>query len=486
MLQGLHTTGPVAIENLEESRLMIELKIGELLQTGGLREDAETKAARPAVDDSGDMSIRRAKRDINRVCEIVVYTSILPYLPELIEYVGVPEAEVAKWVGIASAVSSISQALMAVPWGTLSDYIGRKPVIISGLTCTMVFSIMLGMSHSLTMVLLTRTLIGFFNGNVGIYRTIVAEIVPERELQPRAFSIMPLETLETKKDKKDYGRELGKVLTRPCTSRRKRLEGAKAADEERASLLPPSKPQVKNKGPAPRPRWSEIFTFQSILILISYTMVSGLGMAFDAVFPAFLSYPVQNLHDNPEVKLPFKFAGGFGIDSQTIGIYYTIIGCIGMVIQFYAFPPVVHRLGTLRCFKAAAIAMPVVFFLTPFMVLVPESFRLPAALAIMLGKLGVTIFGVPCCTILLTNSAASMSVLGTLNGVGTSVSALGRAGGPALIGAAFSFGVKRGIVPAFWIVEQDGPHRGNAIQEEEESEGAETSAGGYGSVASRA
>lgn len=51
---------------------------------------------------------------------------------------------------------------------------------------------MLGMSQSLTMVLLTRTLIGFFNGNVGIYRTIVAEIVPERELQPRAFSIMPL------------------------------------------------------------------------------------------------------------------------------------------------------------------------------------------------------------------------------------------------------------------------------------------------------
>lgn len=42
-------------------------------------------------------------------------------------------------------------------------------------------------------------------------------------------------------------------------------------------------------------------------------MVSGLGMAFDAVFPAFLSYPEQKLHRNPEVKLPFKFAGGFGI-----------------------------------------------------------------------------------------------------------------------------------------------------------------------------
>jgi MFS family permease len=81
---------------------------------------------------------------------------------------------------------------MAVPWGALSDYIGRKPVIVSGLFCTMILSILLGMSSSLTMVLVTRALTGLMNGNVGIIRTMVAEIVPERELQPRAFSIMPL------------------------------------------------------------------------------------------------------------------------------------------------------------------------------------------------------------------------------------------------------------------------------------------------------
>ena len=178
-----------------------------------------------------------------------------------------------------------------------------------------------------------------------------------------------------------------------------------------------------------------------------------------------------------------------------------------MIIQFYAFPPIVKRLGTLQCFKYAAIAMPIVFFLTPFLVLVPEPFRLTAVLSIMLAKLGVIIFGIPCCTILLTNSATSMTVLGTLNGVGTSVSALGRAGGPALIGAAFSFGVKRGyviipwwllsslalfsIVPAFWIVEQDGPHRdSNAEEEDNEDEAEEQEASitvrnkGYGTVES--
>ncbi|KAJ5106497.1 glutamate carboxypeptidase [Penicillium angulare] len=451
---------------------------------------------------------------------------------------------------------------MAVPWGTLSDYIGRKPVIISGLICTMILSILLGLSNSLAMVLATRALIGLMNGNVGIIRTMVAEIVPERELQPRAFSIMPLvwtigsifgpafggalarpaekhpglfgnseflkkypfalpniasacffvvgisngilfleETLETKKNRRDYGLEVGQALIRPCTSGRKRSTDAKNDDEERTTLLPRA-PKKKISKPATRPSWSQIFTPQSCLILTSYTLISGLGMAFDAVFPAFLNYPVQNFKNNPDVQLPFKFAGGFGVDSQTIGIYYTIIGIVGMVIQFLAFPPIAKRLGILRCFKAAAIGMPIVFFLTPFTALVPDPFRIPSVLLIMLAKLCTVVFGIPCCTILLTNSATSMSVLGTLNGVGTSVSALGRAAGPAVIGAAFSYGVKRGyviipwwllsalalwsVVPAFWIVEQDGPYRDDQDAEEEQDEGEQNQddsrENGYGTL----
>lgn len=70
--------------------------------------------------------------------------------------------------------------------------------------------------------------------------------------------------------------------------------------------------------------------------------------------------------------------------------------------------------------------------------------------------------------------------------MGTSVSALGRAAGPALIGAAFSWGIKKGfvivpwwllgtlgltsVIPAFWIEEQDGPYGGQKEEEEEDEE----------------
>lgn len=183
------------------------------------------------------------------------------------------------------------------------------------------------------------------------------------------------------------------------------------------------------------------------------------------------------------------------LDSQTIGFYYSIVAVLGMLFQFICFPPLAKRLGVLNCYKAASLFLPVIYFITPFTVLVPEQIRIPAVLLLLLAKLVGTTFTIPCCTILLTNSASSMSVLGTLNGVGTSIGALGRGLFPALIGAAFSRGVETGsvvfawwllaafaavgVIPGYYIIEQDGPAR----DEEVEYDGVEESeSNGYGAA----
>jgi MFS family permease len=49
-----------------------------------------------------------------------------------------------------------------------------------------------GFSTNLPMAITARALEGLGNGNVGILRTTVAELCPWKELQPRAFSVMPL------------------------------------------------------------------------------------------------------------------------------------------------------------------------------------------------------------------------------------------------------------------------------------------------------
>ena len=122
------------------------------------------------------------------------------------------------------------------------------------------------------------------------------------------------------------------------------------------------------------------------------------------------------------------------------------------------------------------LVFPLIYLVTPFTALIQDTTtRYTVFLAVMLLKGIVVIIGFPCTTILLTNSASSLRILGTLNGFATTFSGIGRAIGPAAAGAVFSWGAKEGyaiapwwllaviamvgaVVP-WWIVEGEGPTR---------------------------
>ncbi|KAK0632997.1 major facilitator superfamily domain-containing protein [Immersiella caudata] len=493
---------------------------------------------------------------VARFAEPLALTSVFPYLPEMISSFGVEKDEVARWAGITGAVFSISQSATAVPWGRASDKVGRKPIILIGLASTMCCFLIWGMSTSLPMAIAVRAIMGSGNGNVGIIRTMVAELVPEKELQPRAFSIMPLvwsigsvfgpafggffarpverrlfggafeniewfkrypfalpnlvacfvffisfmtgllflkETLEGKRHRPDWGLALGEKLTRsfhPRPSHRTRRRSFVDA-EASAPLLPtsPTRPsRHPSKSHATPPTYSEIFSPQTIINLISYTFLALHSVAYDQVLPVFLNYPPQ-IPDSSNTHLPFKFSGGFGLTSDKIGTIYTVYGIACGIIQFFLFPILCARWGVLNCYKAATMVFPLVYLLTPYTALIQDTtMRYTAFLTIMLLKGIVVIVAFPCTTIMLTNSASSVRILGTLNGYATSFSGLGRAVGPALTGAVFSVGVQRGYViapwwmlagiammgavPAWFIVEGEGPSRGDS-ESEDGSDGEE-------------
>ncbi|KAL4961304.1 major facilitator superfamily domain-containing protein [Aspergillus stella-maris] len=359
------------------------------------------------------------------------------------------------------------------------------------------------------MVIACRGIVGLMNGNVGILRTIVAEMVQDKELQPKAFSIMPMiwtigsifgpslggslakpaekypeifggykflreypfflpnlvtcvffivgistgwlflhETLAAKQGHRDPGIVLGRLITQPCTGKREKAS-RKGLDGEAAPLLGDRQPRPKVE--LKRPGWRDVLGPQSTLILLTYTLMSVHTMAFESLIPVFLHTPPQQIDGNPDVDLPFKFAGGSGMDAQRIGLFYTITGVVGIVVQFYLFPTYARRFGVLNCVKASATIFPIIYFLTPYVSLVPSGLPRNIAIALLIGsKLTASIFNFPGITILLTNSAKSLSVLGTLNGVATSASALGRAAGPALLGPIFSLGVRAGYIIIPW------------------------------------
>ena len=434
----------------------------------------------------------------------------------MVKSFNIPDDKVAKYAGLMSAIFSLSQCLTGIAWGRASDKWGRKPMIVGALTCTMISSVLFGFSRSLIWAFVARSLQGLSNGNVGIIRTAVAELVPEKELQPRAFSLMPLvwtvgsifgpafggslvhpverfpklfggsqllkdypfalpnilisllfvlgitqgilflhETLEEKKNRRDYGLLLGSLLTRSCRRRQPpiRFRGSEedapflGGEGSEMSRTPtgttPSKPAVKAG-------WAQVFTRQSNINLGVYTLLAMHSVAYDQLLPIYMNYPVQSIRD-PAVRLPLKFAGGFGIDSARIGLWFMFYGIYGMVIQFAVFPWCARKYGVLNCLKACSIVFPFVYVATPFTALLPTSqLQQGVNFCLMMVKGFCSIFSFPCSTILLTNSASSLKILGTLNGVATSISAIGRAAGPALAGIAFTGGVDIGYVITSW------------------------------------
>ena len=129
-----------------------------------------------------------------------------------------------------------------------------------------------------------------------------------------------------------------------------------------------------------------------------------------------------------------------------------------MLVQFFIFPPLARRYGVLTCLRVCTFAFPISYTLMPFTVLLPTTLtRQIAAFLVMSIKGFAGVFAYPCNTILMTNSASSIPVLNTLNGVAVSISAVGRALGPWVGGMAFSFGVESGwgILP-WWFLATSG------------------------------
>ncbi|KAL8833194.1 MAG: hypothetical protein Q9170_004416 [Blastenia crenularia] len=396
----------------------------------------------------------------------------------MIESFNVPKTEVGRWAGITSAVFSLSQAVTGVFWGRASDRFGRKPVILAGMICVMSSGLLFGFSQNLAMAIIARSFAGASNGNVGILRTAVAEMVPQKELQPRAFS----ETLETKKHQRDYGRIAGKAMLRAFGRNRKKRQ-AFIDDEQSASLLKhhrvsttstvdredilqsTDKP-IRQKAPSYR----EVFSRQTNVNLLTYTLLALHSVAYDQLLPIFMHHPPQdNQLSNPNVQLPFKFSGGFGIDSDRIGILFTFYGVAGTIIQFLIFPPVARYYGVLNSLKFVTILFPIVYVATPFTALLSDPLTQQIVMFLII--------------------AVSLRILGTLNGVATSVSALGRAAGPAIGGAMFEIGAVKGwaILPwwvlagfailgaisVWWLVEMEGFAGSEDSHDDGEPEGPE-------------
>lgn len=105
-----------------------------------------------------------------------------------------PDSTIASQAGILHAAFPGAQFLTAILWGRFADaeYGGRKRAITIGLMGTLVSIIGFGFSPNFEAALFFRCLGGVLNGNIGVMRTMISEIVKEKKYQSRAFLLLPM------------------------------------------------------------------------------------------------------------------------------------------------------------------------------------------------------------------------------------------------------------------------------------------------------
>jgi MFS family permease len=500
-----------------------------------------------------------------RLAEPLTQTSLSSYLFYQLQSFdpSLPDSTISYQAGIIQAAFPFAQFLTAMLWGRFADssYGGRKKVIYIGLLGTMMSIVGFGFSHSFFMAVAFRGAGGILNGNVGVMRTMISEIIKEKKFQSRAFLVLPMtfnigviigpilgklcgpstwqhrltsaggllanplesypsvfgpgstlggkdgvkwmtrwpyalpnlvsavflalsalaviffleETSELSKDNPDYGLRIGHCIIRHVLRQKtasKAGYSAVAGDEEAASSFelqptPTSAHPITDKSSKP-PRqvlpFRRIFTRNLLTTLCAHGILAMHLGSFNSLWPIYLSTPrFDPLHPHPPNYTPhglFHFTGGLAMPPPRIGIAGAILGVIGISLQLFLYPNLSHRLGTAKSYRIFLALFPVTYALAPFLGRV-ESWSKPpdgvsgpfiwlAIVVVLFIQVLARTFAIPCTTILVNNVCPHPSVLGTVHGIGQSVSSLTRTFGPVMFAWVFGKGLDMGIVGLSW------------------------------------
>ena len=423
------------------------------------------------------------------LAEQTALNSISPYLPAMVSsFPEVPPARVGLYVGLIASTFALAQFLTNFAWGLLSDRIGRKPVVLTGTFLTACCFLAFGFCKNLKQALIVQGLMGLVNGNQVIVSTCLGEIT-DRSNQSRAFTYLPViyglggitgpivgglliregvkypyllpnllsagvlavdlvltiiflrESLECAKDLPPLHARIGRLFAKANptsgTGKASTPQGnghtystVEQSDDTDSTtdLFPTSGAKTSSK---------DIFNRDTILLLTTFSLFQLSNIAYNSLYPIFAaSAPPTGRDLGPdEIGISLAFAGAFTIVFQ-IGVFGQLREKIGNRITY--------RVG-LGGFVVAFILMPFVGYKTGTVNgdggVVTSSGKgwLWAELGVVL--IIKTIAAVSCLTsalLLITNSAPSHAVLGTLNGLAQTLSAAGRAVGPFLSGGLFS------------------------------------------------
>jgi hypothetical protein len=207
-----------------------------------------------------------------------------------------------------------------------------------------------------------------------------------------------------------------------------------------------------------------IWTRNLITTLFAHGFLAMHVGGFNSLWFIYLSTPRYDpAHPQPPGFKPhgvFHFTGGLALPPPRIGLALSILGAIGITLQIFVYPALSHRLGTARSYRIFLALFPLTYALAPFLSRVSSWAKPPAGASGPWIWMSITVilfiqvlartFALPCTAILINNVSPHPSVLGTVHGIGQSVSSLTRTFGPILFSWVFGRGLDMGVVGLSW------------------------------------
>ncbi|KAE8146371.1 MFS general substrate transporter [Aspergillus avenaceus] len=457
---------------------------------------------------------------ICRVAEPIALTSIFPYSWVMVKDFAVTNGSDASiYAGILVSAFSLAEAITGMFWGSLSDRVGRKPVLLSGCFGTMASLLLVGFAPNFWIALLGRALGGTLNGNIGVIQTMVGELVKRPEHEPRAYAVMPfvwsIGTI--------IGPAIGGLLAKPAegfpslfscdglfgrfpyllpnvvcsvlllfsiifswlflqeTHPDMQPSGIPEDLDGRAAERPllPTAGATANAGADLRaesygtfnhvhlhrdqdwtvrvdgtkletgPQKPPILTKRVVMFIVALAIFTYHSMTYDHLLPIFLQ---DKSSQNVSIigGSAFKFPGGVGLSTRTVGLIMSTDGVIALFIQSVIFPALAHYLGVWKLFVIVTILHPVAYFMVPFLIFLPQKLLLLGIYTCLVVRNVLSIIDYPVLLILIKQASPSDSVLGKINGLAASAGAASRTIAPPVAGYLYSTGADIEFTALAW------------------------------------